>query len=82
MAITTHWKVVVSDSYVGAQDRGYAHFWEPSLKIAEQGRRSEMLYQLARLDWRDAGNGHLEIGDRYADVFDAVLGHRVLIHWV
>jgi hypothetical protein len=56
MAITTHWKVVVSDAYTRAEDRAYAHFWEPALEIAERGRLSEMLYQLARLDWRDAGN--------------------------
>jgi hypothetical protein len=56
MSITTHWKVVVSDSYVGAKDRSYAHFWEPAQEIAERGRLSEMLYQLAHIDWRDASN--------------------------
>jgi hypothetical protein len=55
MAITTHWKVIVSDSYAMAEDRAYAHFWEPAREIAERGRLSEMLYQLATLDWGDAG---------------------------
>ena len=67
MAITTHWKVVVSDSYVGAKDRSYAHFWEPTRETAERGRRSEMLYQLATLDWRDARRSLREKG--------IVLGH-------
>ena len=56
MAITTHWKVIVSGSYSRAEDRAYAHFWEPAQEIAERGRLSEMLYQLAHIDWRDASN--------------------------
>ena len=76
MAITTHWKVIVSDAYTRAEDRAYAHFWEPALEVAERGRLSEMLYQLARLDWRDAGKSLHREGVE-AGLIDEADVHRI-----